>query len=205
MNVGESVRHALDHWDAGEWDAAMLHACNGVDGTGKKRYPQLGVGARFKQTIRDGLDMFRVMGVAFINLEDTRFPIAVKSDLPDKRPDIADVVYGVHRYTHGHGDDLPQGFELTDYAPGMSTLTVTQGTIRLPASVILGLLAVAVFAPENKGQDIPDSYNLSWRHHVFHINGWWGWQDHFRELIARDTSPVITMDFTEWWDDWTPA
>jgi hypothetical protein len=52
MNVGDSVRHGLDHWDNNEWDAAMLHACNAVDGTGKKRYPKLGVGARFKQTTR---------------------------------------------------------------------------------------------------------------------------------------------------------
>jgi hypothetical protein len=36
MNVGESVRKAIDDWEHGELEAAMLHACNAVDGTAKK-------------------------------------------------------------------------------------------------------------------------------------------------------------------------
>lgn len=28
------------------------------------------------------------------------------------QPDLADLIYGVHRCCHGHGDDLPDGFEL---------------------------------------------------------------------------------------------
>jgi hypothetical protein len=72
---------------------------------------------------------------------------------------------------------------------------------------MLGLLAVAVFAPENKGQVIPDSYYLRWQQHIFHISGWWGWQDHFREIIGpvRSRSPSVTINFAHWWDDWTPV
>lgn len=35
MNVGNSVRKAIDDWGSGEQDAAMLHVCNAVDGTAK--------------------------------------------------------------------------------------------------------------------------------------------------------------------------
>ena len=48
----------------------MLHACNAEDGTGKKRYPKLGVGARFKRTIRDSLDIFRVIAAPGIEFSD---------------------------------------------------------------------------------------------------------------------------------------
>jgi hypothetical protein len=48
MKVGDSVKHSLDHWGKNEWDAAMFHACALSNATGKKRYPQLGVAARFK-------------------------------------------------------------------------------------------------------------------------------------------------------------
>ena len=36
----------------------MRHACNAVDGTAKKRYPQLGVATRFKRTIRQMMEIF---------------------------------------------------------------------------------------------------------------------------------------------------
>jgi hypothetical protein len=95
----------------------MVRACNAVDGTGKRRYPQQGVATRFKRTIRDSLNIFGLMAAPAVDFDQSRFPIAVKSDLPDSRPDIADVLYGIHRWNHGHGDELPNGFELTPHGP----------------------------------------------------------------------------------------
>jgi len=168
----------------------MLHACNAVDGTAKKRYPQLGVTTRFKRIIRESLDIFGLMAAPAIDFNNSRFPIAVKSDLPDSRPD----------------NELPQGFELTPYGPRPAGVHIWQnGKIQLPASVAIGLLAIAVFAPENKGETIPDGYQLSWYQYVFHICLWWGWQDHFREIISTAGIPQETLDFSESWDDWTPV
>ena len=121
------------------------------------------------------------MAAPGIDFDRSRFPIAVKSDLPDGRPDIADVLYGAHRCVHGHDDELPEGFELTPHGPRPQGVHIWRtGKIQLPASVVIGLLAVAVFSPENKGEVIPDGYQLSWYQHVFHIWMWWGWQEHFR-------------------------
>jgi len=41
MNVGDSVRKAIDDHEDGEMDASMLHSCNAVDGTAKKVHPTL--------------------------------------------------------------------------------------------------------------------------------------------------------------------
>jgi len=41
MNVGNSVRKAIDDYENGETDAAMLHACNAVDGTAAKAHPEI--------------------------------------------------------------------------------------------------------------------------------------------------------------------
>ncbi len=183
----------------------MVQACNAVDTTARKRYPQLGVASRFKRTIRDSLDIFGLMAAPSIDFAQTRFPIAVKSDLPDGRPDIADVLFGVHRRDHGHEDELPNGFDLTPHSPRPLTVHIWRsGKIQLPAAAAIGLLAVAVFAPENKGEAIPDGYQLSWYQHVFHICLWWGWQDHFREIISTAQIPQATLDFAEFWNDWTP-
>ena len=39
MNVGNSVRVAINDWEQGETEAAVLHACNAVDGTAAKTFP----------------------------------------------------------------------------------------------------------------------------------------------------------------------
>src|SRR5262245_17574043 len=53
MNVGDSVRKAIDDWMANELNASMLHACNAIDGTAKKQYPGLGSNARFTRVLRE--------------------------------------------------------------------------------------------------------------------------------------------------------
>lgn len=67
MEVGDSVKSSLDHWERRQWDAAMVQACNAVDATAKKRYPQLGVATRFKRTIREALDIFGLMAAPGID------------------------------------------------------------------------------------------------------------------------------------------
>lgn len=80
VSVGESVAQSLQQWDRKLWDVAMLHACNAVDETGRKRYPTLGVGTRFRTALRDSLDIYGVMATPGVDLEKTRFPVGVRSD-----------------------------------------------------------------------------------------------------------------------------
>ena len=81
---------------------------------------------------------------------------------------------------------------------------ISRGNLKLRASAALGLLAVAVFAPENKGEAIPDRYNLGWQQHKFQIIGWWGWQDHFREIVAAARVQQQVLDFGPEWASWEP-
>ncbi len=53
MEVGKSVSKAIADRLMGDMESAMLHACNAVDGTAKKMYPNLGVGARFRKLLRE--------------------------------------------------------------------------------------------------------------------------------------------------------
>jgi hypothetical protein len=156
--------------------------------------------------VRESLDIFGVMATPGVDLDQTRFPVAVRSDLmPDKRPDIADVLWGTHRWLHGHSDESPLEFEVTPYVNASAALRIANnGKVQLPKSAILGLLAIAVFAPENKGEVIPPTYQLSWYDHVFFISAWWGWQDHFREIVNLDKSQLVTLDYGDGWKRWKP-
>ncbi|MEX0827909.1 MAG: hypothetical protein WD005_03050, partial [Haliea sp.] len=135
MNVGNSVRKAISDWELGDLESAMLHACNAVDGTAKKLYPKSGSNLRFTRFLRDNYAILGAMGAPGINLEETRFPVAVaRPKADDGQPGIADVIYGIHRCTHGHGDELPDGFDLISDASGPERYTrmlVQEGKVRL--------------------------------------------------------------------------
>ena len=174
--------------------------------TAKKRYPKSGVATRFKSIIRESLDIFGLMAAPAIDFEHSRFPIAVKSDLPDGRPDIADVLYGVHRSSHGDEEELPDGFELTPLRTSPRRgAHLEEREDPAPGAAVIGLLAIAVFAPENKDEKIPDGYQVSWFQYEFNICLWWGWQDHYREIISIAGIQQQTLDFADSWDDWKPV
>src|SRR4051812_45189064 len=124
MNVGNSVRKAMDDWEHGELESAMLHACNAIDGTAKKVYSNPGSNNRFTGFLRENYAILGPMGMPGIDLAKTRFPVAVQHPkAPGGKPDLADVIYGIHRCTHGHGDELPEGFALLQDAAGPNGLT----------------------------------------------------------------------------------
>jgi hypothetical protein len=153
MIVSQSVRHAIDDWEERKFESAMLHACNAVDGTADKLYPGRGNRERFTRTLRENYGILGPMGAPGIDLVQTRFPVTVKGPTaPDGKPDLADVLYGIHRCGHAHGDELPDGFELLQDAAGPTRVTrmlIERGKVRLSDRVIFGLLAVAVLSPVN--------------------------------------------------------
>lgn len=205
MRVGESVKLAIDAWTRGEPDHAMLHACNAVDGTAKKAYPGItGSNRRFTTLLRDNYDVLGPMAAPGINLAETPFPIKVQNPKAKGRPDIADLIYGIHRCSHGHGDELPGGFELLPDAAqevGRTRILIEKtGKVRLSDRVIFGLLAVAVFAPVNADQAVPDGYRLIFgkQQLVLPINEWWGRHDDFGAVAATEPMPSVKLDFGDW-------
>lgn len=202
VNVGNSIRKAIDDWEAREYEASMLHACNAVDGTAAKEYPSLGSNARFTRLLRLNYAVLGPMGMPGINLEETRFPVPrLRPKAPGGQPDLADVIYGVHRCCHGHGDELPDGFEVLPDAVGPSRLTrvtATSGAVRLSDRIIFGLLAVAVTSLTNIDQRVPEGYHLSYSGTVLPINDWWGRAGDLTAILSRDPMPSVTLDFGDW-------
>lgn len=203
MKIGDSVRKAIDDWAAREIEAAMLHACNAVDGTAKKVYSEPSNKRRFTRLLRENYAVLGPMGVPGINLVETRFPVTVtQPTAPGGKPDIADVIYGIHRCTHGHGDELPNGFALLQDAAGPARFThlvVEKGKVRLSDRIIFGLLAVAVLSPANTTQRVPDGYYLSFGSSTkLFINEWWGRAGDFPEIAATDPVPQVKLDFGDW-------
>jgi hypothetical protein len=201
-NVGDSVRKSIEDWTLGQHEFAMLHACNAVDGTARKMHPGLGNKARFTRILRDNYSILGPMGIPGINLVDTRWPVKIKaSTAVGGLPDIADVIYTFHRCTHGHGDELPDGFALISNAAGpdgQTNMVATRGSVQLSDRVIFGMLAVAVFSPPNTDQTVPVGYHLMFAGTVLPIKEWWGRAADFAALSALHPLPSITIDFAHW-------
>ena len=144
------------------------------------------------------------MGMPGIDLANTRWPIKVdRPKATGSGPDLADVIYGIHRCTHGHGAELPDGFELIANAAGPAEYTrvaVQRGKIQLSDRIIFALILwdFAVFSPVNVGQLVPDGYHLTYATTTMTINEWWGRIADARALMATTKMPNVKMDFADW-------
>lgn len=208
MKVAKSIRKAIREWESGDADSAMLHASNAIDGTAKKVYPGVrSSNLRFTRLLRENYSILGPFGARGFNLEKTRFPVKVDNPKAEGgRPDIADVIYGIHRCTHGHGEELPDGFALIPDAAGPANVTqmgIERGKVRLSDRIIFALLAIAVVSEVNSDQADPslDGFTLSFGSHVLPINEWWGRRDECVQMAAENAGPQVTFDFNEWMSD----
>ena len=201
-SVANSVRKAIEDWSIGETEFAMLHACNAVDGTARKVHPHLGNNDRFTRLLRDNYAILGPMSAPGIDLVNTRWPArTARPKAPGGQPDFADLVYGVHRCSHGHGDDLPDGFELIPNAAGLALVTTIQvqpGKVQLSDRVIFGLLGVAVLDPVNADQVLPARYFLSFAGVQYPIQDWWGRAEDFMPILGSQPLSSVKLDFGDW-------
>jgi hypothetical protein len=203
MNVGRSIQKCIDEWQSGDFESAMLHACNAVDGTAKKLYPTLRNKERFTRFIRENYPILGPMAAPGINIVDTRWPVSIKNPTADgRKPDLADVIYSIHRCTHGHGDELPDGFQLIpDVAgpPERTSLLAAHGKVRLSDRTLFGMIAICVVCDSNRNQTVPGDYFLTFGSvHKLIIEEWWGRKAELLALASSVALPSVHLDFDEW-------
>jgi|ERR1035441_6209248 hypothetical protein len=212
MDIGNSVRKAIADHESGDLDPAMIHACNAIDGTAAKVYPNLtGNAVRFKKLLRENcLNVIEPMAPT-INLVETVFPVQIQSPRSSGRAlDFADILYVIHRCNHNHGEPLPVGFELLPDALGKLPGTrmtfdknlAGQWVVRFSDRIIFGMLAAALLSPANADQKIPDGYHMTYASVTGDIrvrldNDWWGRAADFTAITAMDQKRTrVKLDFS---------
>lgn len=190
-SIGENVTAAIDSFERGQLDFAVLHACIAADATARKAIPgERSNRKRFVRFIRDSYWIIEPTAMPGFDLEKSRFRNVPLTNVPE--PDWAEVVYEVHRCSHSHGDQVPPGFSLT---PGVG-LSVTSGRIgagvlEIPNHLPFGLLFAVVLAQVNASERVPQGYYLTIGHldhgNFFQlpINDWWGAGEEFRPIANR--------------------
>jgi len=190
-SIGDHVAATIDSFGRFEFDFAVLHACLAVDATARRVHPhERSNRTRFVRFVRDSYWVIEPTAMPGFDLVQSRFGNVPLTNVAN--PDWAEVVYEVHRCAHAHGDQVPDGFQLT---PGVGLALksgrIGEGVLEIPDNLAFGLLFAAVLSPANVGERVPDEYYLTIGHTDHNnfmqlpINDWWGAADDFRPIAQR--------------------
>jgi hypothetical protein len=200
MKIADSVRKAIDDWESQDYESSMMHACNAVDGTAQKVYPsETSSNLRFTTYIRKYFDLISAMVIPDVDLGKTRWPVHVsKPKAPGGGVDFADMIYGIHRCCHNHGNEIPDG---NDILPNLKktdqplSYGIKNGSIQLSDHVVWALLIIVILDPVNAllADAKLDHYYFTLGKQKLHVNEWWGRLDE----LPKPPKPRGVLDFSD--------
>jgi hypothetical protein len=198
MTIADQVRCSIDDYENGtKFESALLHATTAIDGTATKLFGAGQNRANYIRCLREYYWLIEPMLGGGINLDQTVFNWGrLLEKTPN--PDIAELIYVAFRCTHAHGDKQPTQFDFIKCAgTGLVMFKLADGKISLPDTLIFALLSVAVFSKVNCDQKILGDYHFTLGGETFIINEWWGREDDFRAIAAKNTKQRIELVLSE--------
>ena len=111
-------------------------------------------------------------------------------------PDLAEVIYYVHRCGHAHGDEIPIAFATRPtIGPVGSEWLLGPNILQMPHRIIWALASIAVFSRVNDGLrgSGGDRY-LTWAKERYPIAEWWGREKDIRPIAAGWNTIRVKFD-----------
>lgn len=191
MKTPRHVICAINDYQAGNFDCAMLHACIAIDATAKRYQPSIkGVANRYIRCLRDYYWLIEPMIGGGLNLDETRF-----SNIQLKKvatPDFAEIIYEIFRCNHAHGDEVPDEFSVVP-SQGKILWNLAKGELHIPEQVLWALLSVVVFSKANAQQTSDGDHFLQSRDVRFLIKDNWGREDDIRLVVTPHNTIRVKM------------
>jgi hypothetical protein len=154
MRIEDRVRLAFDLGLNRDFLPMLAIALPAIDESAKRKWKKGGK-LGFLKFLRENYDVLQWFSANVINYSEMRFP-TIDVDFTDnksvERPDLAEVVYHVHRCCLAHGQDISSNFEITPRrADGSVEFKISKDGkfLHLPESIAWGLLAAVVLDPIN--------------------------------------------------------
>ncbi len=208
LELVKHVLRSLEAYDRGEKEEALMHATFSIEGTAKKLNHNRGGGKSYKNCLRSYYWLLERFTGGAINLTETKFSFIKLDDGKGKiisEPDLADIIYHIHRCSHAHSEGVPTHFQLLDANVGESHWSFDRENkgIRMPDKVIFALLGVSVFCKANANINSSGNHYLSWideskNEHKFLIKDNWGREYELREFFKDKPLSQIILNFKNW-------
>lgn len=205
MRLEDHVLKAIDAFERGEKDHALMHASISIDATAKNLFPNETSGKKaYKKCIRQYWWLIERFIGEGLNLEDTKFTNLKLDNGYGKfisEPDLADVIYHIFRCNHAHAKEVPVNYELLPSTPGYYPWKIDRvnNGLQMPDTVIWALLAISVFCEANANIKISSEHFLSWGNNnygiiEFKIKDYWGKEDLLKQFFQDKPSIRVKLD-----------
>ena len=165
--ISKRITSCLESLDTGDHESALIHLFPAVDKTAKKRRPKKSVGVRIKGFVADEERLISMLAtrksITGLKFDGLSFPEVI--------------------YRFGKSAILHEG-QLDPRLTFNNSGTLQIGAIwNLPASYITAICICTVAAPENRGEQIPQSYTAEVLGRNYDLNDLWGNRAEIRKRV----------------------
>lgn len=188
MTIAHRVTQASERVLQHDYEGALFQICSAIEATASSEYGQSGRGA-YMRLIRENLEL--ITRVAFrhhfanmsFGMDLNRFRPSDDQLKPnsDGSFSIEQILYHVVRCDLYHNAGLPEHIE---FCPG-TIMSCEVDKIRIPGSIVNGLVVAVVASPANVGQVISDDLMFDFLVGVkICLNKFWGKRDALRAMLT---------------------
>ena len=156
--VSKRITSCLESLDSGDYESALIHLILALDKTAKKRRPKKGVGARIRGFVEDEEYLISVL--------------ATRNSITDVKVDglsFPQVIYKFGKSAILHEGKLDPRLTFNDRG------SLHIGAVwNLPTPYITAICICTVAAPENRDEQILQSFTAEILDSTFDLNDLWG-------------------------------
>lgn len=175
MGIGNFVEASLEHFEQNQFDIALALASSAVDATASKCGYKGNNNTKYKQFLKDNMQMITTFGFPGISASGIRIKCINIEDLKtdDKNmTDIENIIYHTIRCGLIHQCDISSQIEFTHE----TYIGDFIDKFKIPQNLVLGLLVAVVLAKCNKYESLKKTYfilNPMTKEHIS-LNSLWG-------------------------------
>jgi hypothetical protein len=191
ISLAQRILHAIDNFERGEFEFALEDAAVAIDVTAQRHFGSSKSNRhQYKLLLDKYFWLIELMALNGINVQESTFEhINIRGIAQPRLPDL---IYHIVRCGLVHSTGLPSTLQ---FAEGR-TLFFTKDLTVLPAQVLWGLVAIAVFAKVNSTEQSEGEYYLSYKGQRFLIKDHWGREDLIRPVYDRHVQVRVALKIT---------